>query len=70
MITIKTKKTNWLEIENADGVRVVFKSGEIWEGNAEYLDVTDEGDTLAFNYNGRPYTLMLDEIAYCELINA
>ncbi len=70
MITIKAKKTNWKEIENADGVRIVFKSGEIWEGNAEYLDVTDEGDTLAFNYKGNPYTLMLDEIAYCELINA
>ncbi len=68
VITIKAKKINWKEIENANGVRVVFKNGEVWEGDAEYLDITDEGDTLAFNYQGAPYILMLDEIECCELL--
>ena len=62
------KKTDWKAIENANNVRVVFKNGDVWEGDAEYLDITDDGDTLMFWYGGIPYTLMLDEIAYCELI--
>lgn len=56
------------EIENADNVRVFFKDGEVWEGDASYLDITDEGDTLAFWFKGKPYTLMLSEIDYCERI--
>lgn len=65
---VMTKETNWKEIENADNVRVFFKDGEVWEGDASYLDITDEGDTLAFWFKGKPYTLMLSEIDYCERI--
>lgn len=63
-----TKQTNWKEIENAENVRVVFKDGEVWQGDAGSLDITDEGDVLSFWKNKKPYGLLLDEIDYCELI--
>lgn len=65
---LMNNKTNWKEIENADNVRVIFKDGVVWEGDAGNLDITDEGDTLSFWFKGKPYCLMLNEIDYCELI--